>query len=366
MRILLDCRMASWTGVGRYTTGLARSLAAREDVELVQVAAAGERPPVAPHQGAQSIIASRHPFSIAGARELGRIAAEASADVMHCTHFPTPMPVAHPLVVTVHDLMPLLIPDIMPSLPKRLAYRWWNARAAKVADLIVTPSYSTAGDVERVFRAAAGKTRVTHEAADDFATGPMGLLDPALAEVADWPYVLSMGSTRKHKDLPVLLRAFAQVAQGRPELRLLLVGPDDRAFVEAQLASAPKAVRDQVVFTGRVDDAQLRTLYAGAQLFAFPSRYEGFGLPPLEAMSFGAPCIVADAASLPEVVGEAALRLPPGDAAAFAEAIERLLAQPELREELRQAGYERAEQFSWSLTADQTGAVYREAVGAEG
>jgi glycosyltransferase involved in cell wall biosynthesis len=122
-------------------------------------------------------------------------------------------------------------------------------------------------------------------------------------------------------------------------------------------------VRERVVFTGHVDDPQLRTLYAGAQLFAFPSRYEGFGLPPLEAMSFGAPCIVADAASLPEVVGEAALRVVPGDAHVLADAIESLLSDPQLREELREAGYRRAEQFSWSLTAEETVAVYREVIG---
>ena len=363
MRVLLDCRMASWTGVGRYTSGLARALAAREDIELVQVGVEGERPPIAPHQGARCVNASKHPFSLAGARELGGIATSVGADVVHCTHFPTPMPPVHPLVVTIHDLMPLLIPGIMPSLPKRLAYRYWNRRAARVADLIVTPSHATAADVEATFNAAAGKTRVTPEAADDFAAGPMGHLDPALTEVADWPYLLSMGSTRKHKDLPTLLRAFAQVAVARPELRLLLVGADDRPFIDSELASAPDAVRERVVFTGHVDDPQLRTLYAGAQLFAFPSRYEGFGLPPLEAMSFGAPCIVADAASLPEVVGEAALRVVPGDALVLADAIESLLSDPQLREELREAGYRRAEQFSWSLTAEETVAVYREVIG---
>jgi glycosyltransferase involved in cell wall biosynthesis len=352
--------MASWTGVGRYTTDLARALAARDDIELVQVAAANERPPVAPHQGARSIVAVKHPFSLAGSRELARIAGQADADVIHCTHFPTPRPARHPLVVTIHDLMPLLVPGIMTSPVKRAVYRWWNARAAKIADAIVTPSHSTAEDVERVFPAAAGKTRVTPEAADEFATGPMGQLQSALAEVADWPYLLSMGSTRKHKDLPTLLRAFARIAPNRPELRLLLVGRDDRAFVENVLQGVPHDVSDRVLFTGRVDDPQLRTLMAGAQLFAFPSLYEGFGLPPLEAMSFGAPCVVANAASLPEVVGDAALLFPPGDDEALSAELDRLLGDPGLREQLREKGYRRAESFSWAHTAEVTVAVYHE------
>jgi glycosyltransferase involved in cell wall biosynthesis len=365
MRVLLDCRMASWTGVGRYTVGLARALAARDDIELVQVGAAGERPPVARHQGGETEFASKHPFSLAGARELARIASATRADVLHCTHFPTPVPASHPLVVTIHDLMPLLVPGIMPSLPKRLAYRYWNRRAAKIADRIVVPSLSTAADVGRTFPISADKTRVTPEASDDFAAGPMGHLDPALAEVADWPYLLSMGSTRKHKDLPTLLHAFAQVALARPELRLLLVGADDYDYLDAEMHAVPATLRERVVFTGRVDDQQLRTLYAGAQVFAFPSRYEGFGLPPLEAMSFGAPCVVADAASLPEVVGDAALLFPPGDSAALAGAIERILTDHELRDQLAHEGVARARLFSWAHTAEATVAVYREAIGGE-
>ena len=118
MRVLLDCRMASWTGVGRYTVGLARALAARDDIELVQVAAANERPPVAGHQGARSVTAANHPFTLRGAREFGRIAATVDADVVHCAHFPTPRPISHPLVVTMHDVTPLNFPDAMvaPSL----------------------------------------------------------------------------------------------------------------------------------------------------------------------------------------------------------------------------------------------------------
>jgi len=362
MRVLLDCRMASWTGVGRYTVGLARALAARDDIDLIQVAAHDERPPVAPHQGARSLTAAKHPFSLAGARELGRMIRTVSPDVMHCAHFPTPMPASHPLVVTLHDLSPLLVPGIMPSLPKRLAYRYWNGRAAKIADRICVPSQFTASELTRLFPAALGKIHVTPEAADDFANGSRGLLNEGLAEIADWPYLLSMGSTRPHKDLATLLKAFAIIAPGRPDLRLLLVGSDDYDYVDDALPHVDRSIRDRVFFTGRVGDPALRTLMAGAKVFAFPSRYEGFGLPPLEAMEYGAPVVVADAASLPEVVGSAALLFSPGDPAACAEAILRVLDDVELRDDLVASGHERAAAFSWERTAEQTVAVYAAAL----
>jgi alpha-1,3-rhamnosyl/mannosyltransferase len=374
--------MASWSGVGRYTTGLARALAARDDIELVQVCAAGEAAPVPRGPGAEVVAASAHPFSVRGAFELARLARHAKPHVVHCSHFPTPAPVCGPLVVTLHDLTPLVVPGVMPSAARRAVYRAWNARAAHLADRIIVPSHATAADVARLFAAARGKLAVTPEAADDFASGPGAPLTGALARLAAPPYLLSMGSTKLHKDLPTLLRAFAQLAPAHPDLRLLLVGEEPPGYLAAALAAAsvgvpagvpppvPPAAPSpvgppppaRVAFTGRVSDAELRALYAGASAFAFPSRYEGFGLPPLEAMALGAPVVCADAASLPEVVGDAALLFAPGDAAALAAALSRLLDDPALHERLSRAGREHAAQFTWQRTAAATVAAYREAL----
>jgi len=362
MLVLLDCRMSSWSGVGRYTTGLARALAARDDIELVQVCAAGEAPPVAPGIGAEVAAASAHPFGVRGAFELGRLARQAKPDLVHCPHFPTPAPVRGPLVVTLHDLTPLLVPGVMPSAVKRVVYRAWNMRAARLADRVVVPSRVTAADVTRLTLAARGKLALTAEAADDLSSGPSGPLTGMLAHLASAPYLLSMGNTKPHKDLPTLLRAFARLAPPQPDLRLLLVGAESPGYLGAALAGVPLDVRARVAFTGRVTDAELRALYAGASAFVFPSRYEGFGLPPLEAMALGAPVVCANAASLPEVVGDAALLFPAGDAGALAGALGRLLDDPALRERLARAGLERAAQFSWERTATATVAAYREAL----
>ncbi len=361
MRVVLDCRMATWTGVGRYSTGLTRALAARDDLEIVQIVARGETAPVTT---AEAIPAAQHPFSVAGARELGRIVKAAHPDVTHCLHFPTPWPAPTPLVVTLHDLSPLLVLGLMPSALRRAVYREMNRRAVRIADAIICPSTHTARDVESHFSAAHTKTRVTLEAADDFSAGPRIALTGELARAASAPYIFSMGSTRPHKDLPTLLSAFAQLAPRHEDLRVLLAGAGERGYIESVLGSAPRDVRDRVAFTGRVSDAELRTLYAGAAVFAFPSRYEGFGLPPLEAMALGAPVVVSNAASLPEVVGEAAEVVEPGDVAGFASAIERVLTDTAHRDALVAAGHERAARLTWAAVAQTTAEVYREVAGA--
>jgi len=362
MRVALDCRMALWTGVGRYTVGLARALNHRDDIDLVAVVGAGSDMPQA-FSDVSCVEAAGHPFSFTGARSLARAVRDIRPDVVHCPHFPTPSPVEFPLVVTMHDLTPLLIPGVMPSVFKRAVYRWQTRRAVNVADRIITLSAFSLGEVERVYPAARGKGRVVFAAADDFASGPLEPLGGPLAEFTSAPYVLSMGSVRPHKDLPTLLSAFARIAAARPEVRLLLVGAEQPGYVVQHLGSAPVGLRDRVAFTGPVSDGVLRSLYASAAAFAFPSRYEGFGLPPLEAMAMGAPVVVARAASLPEVVGDAALTFAAGESDELAVCLERLLDDAPLRARLVAAGRARAGELTWDRTAATTTTVYSEVLG---
>lgn len=354
MRVLLDCRMATWSGIGRYSTGLARALARTGDVEIVQVIEEGASPPV---PEAPAMNARAHAFMPAGGLELARIVREVAPDLTHCLHVPTPLPAPHPLVVTIHDLTPLVVPAVMPSLARRLAYRWWNARAAKHADLILANSEATRSDVEHFFPVSRGRVRVVAHAADDFASVQSGPL-PAGLMPSGSRYLLSMGNTKPHKDLPTLLRAFATLHANDPELRLLLVGADVPGFAAGVLGSDPAAAA--VHFTGHVEDATLRTLYANATVFVFPSRYEGFGLPPLEAMIAGTPVVCSDAASLPEVVGDAALTFHAGDSDACAAAIARVLEEPDLRVRLVTSGARQVRHFTWERTAAATLAAYRE------
>ena len=376
MRVLLDCRMAFWSGVGRYTVGLTRALAKREDVQLTIAVGRVNRNspsaamPILPPELASHVtayVASGHPFSPAGAFDFGRIVRKVAPDVTHCLHFPTPFPARRPLVVTIHDLSPLLVPGLMPSFVKRAVYRAWNVRAVRVASRIIVDAAFTVGEIERVFPNSAGRITSVAIAADDFSSGKPEPLAGRIADLVRQPYVLSMSSTRLHKDLPTLLKAFTRLALVHPDLRLLLVGDDESGYLTAHLPTeTPVAIRERVSFTGRVSDGQLRTLYTGAAIFAYPSLYEGFGLPPLEAMALGAPVVTVEAASLPQVVGKAALLVPPGDPVALAAAIERVLTEPILRDRLIAAGHARAAEFTWAATAEATVNVYREVLNMDG
>lgn len=354
MRVLLDCRMASWSGIGRYSTGLVRALARAGGVEIVQVVEEGLPAPV---PDAESIPARKHPFYPTGGMELGSIVRRVAPDVTHCLHVPTPLPARHPLVVSIHDLIPLTVPQVMPSEVRRAAYRFWNFRASGEADRIIANSNATKCDLLRFYPHTSGTVSVIPLAADDL-TGVAPSPLPADLVGDGAPFLLSMGNTKANKDLPTLLRAFAVLHGSRPDLRLLLVGRDQPGYAVSVLGDSPAARR--VSFTGFVEDGVLLTLYARCAAFVFPSRYEGFGLPALEAMAMGAPVVCSDATSLPEVVGDAALLFAAGDADTAAAEVARVLDEPALRVSLVAAGKARAASFTWARAAASTIGVYEE------
>jgi alpha-1,3-rhamnosyl/mannosyltransferase len=174
-------------------------------------------------------------------------------------------------------------------------------------------------------------------------------------------YVLYFGSNKPHKNVPRLVQAFAQArieAQGS-RIELVVAGHWDERYPEAKQAAERLGLKDTVKFIGPVKDADLPALYGGAELFVFPSEYEGFGLPVLEAMACGAPVVCSSRSSLPEVAGDAALLCDPQDVESLARTIEQALTDRDLRAALQQRGLARAAQFSWEQAAQRTLGVYR-------
>jgi glycosyltransferase involved in cell wall biosynthesis len=179
----------------------------------------------------------------------------------------------------------------------------------------------------------------------------------------DGEYVLSVGSIQPRKNLVRLIKAYASLRgnQGGNNFpKLVLVGKRAWLYDETLRALEEARIRDSVVLTGYVPESDLPALYSGALCFVYPSVFEGFGLPPLEAMKCGAPVIVGNATSLPEVVADAGLKVDPFDVSAIAWAMDQLIKDPELRQELRDKGLARARLFDWKETARQTLAVYEQ------
>ena len=281
-----------------------------------------------------------------------------SSDVLH-----TPSPAAVPppgprqrTVVTVHDLAFLTHPQAFP-VQWRAMFRAGLARAVRSADALVTVSRHTAEDLLRRTRAMASRVHVVPLAAS-LPSEPQDVAATLRRLRVPEPYVLSVGTQEPRKNLVRLIRAYRRLAARGAPHSLLLAGP--LGWGQGPLLrEASSAGPGSVVFTGALSTEHLDALYRGADVFCYPSLYEGFGLPVLEAMLRGVPCVVSTSSSLPEVAGEAALLVDPLSTAGIAEALERVVSEPGLAHRLREAGRARAARYTWEQTARRTLEVYK-------
>ena len=268
------------------------------------------------------------------------------------------LPLVHPRrsLVTVHDLGYLHEPEAHRALD-RFYLDLSNRYHARAAARVLAISEATRDDLVRHYGVAPERVTVTHLAADASfrpVTDP-DLITAARAEHGIGPdYFLYVGTLQPRKNLSRLIRAFARVAAGRPGLQLVLAGKKGWLYDGILRQAESLGLSGRVIFPGYVGAEDLPALYSGALAFAFPSLYEGFGMPALEAMACGAPVLASNVSSLPEVVGDAGLLVDPTDEAALAAALERLASEPALRAELRQRGLARARLFSWERCAGET------------
>ncbi len=287
-------------------------------------------------------------------------------DVIHVPYFAPSLLGARKMVVTIHDLIPLVLPAYRGSLLVR-AYIGLVAMAARRAAAILTDSHASKKDIVRLLRVPAQRVRVVHLAASE-AFQPVverdRLSDLRRKYGLPEKYVLYLGGFDQRKNVETLVAAYAAMdADLTKQTRLVIAGrlptrdsdffPDPRPMVERW------GLRDRVVFTEWVAEEDKPALYSAATLFVFPSLYEGFGLPVLEAMSCGTAVIASKCTSLPEITGDAALLVDPGDAAGLAAAMTLLLESAPRREELASRALQRGKLFSWQETVGQTLDTYR-------
>jgi glycosyltransferase involved in cell wall biosynthesis len=296
-------------------------------------------------------------------RRAVRIAAESTrvhaltrtADIVH--HFGGRIPARHHGndIVTIHDLQPLHLPDNFSSV-KRRYLAWALPRTAEAAQLICTPSQWVADTVVAAFDVDPRSVRPVSSTYDTDEEVDSALVD----SLGSGPIVLYPAVTHPHKNHGVLLDAVDRLVADHPGLVLVLTGAAGRAdeAVAARIARS----RAEVVRPGRVSSSVLRGLLRQADVLAFPSSYEGFGLPVLEAMRVETPVVAADATALPEVVGDAAVLVNPDDPDAWASAIDEVLIEPATRERLNEAGQRRVEHYAPGAAAARLLDVWRSAV----
>ena len=299
--------------------------------------------------------------------EQTRLAAlSSSLDLLHGLAFAAPLAARCPTVITVHDLSFLRFPEAFHRV-NRAYLTLFTKLSTRRAMRVIAVSESTRRDVialcgvpgERVITIPNGVDEAFHPA--------------DAAEVAEFRrnrrlperFILYLGTLEPRKNLETLIDAYAGLrADGKTVPKLVIAGGKGWFFETIFARVAELGLTDEVFFPGYLPGAELPWWYRSAELFAYPSRFEGFGLPVLEAMACGTPVITTTSSSLPEVAGDAALLVDPDDTTALTDALRRLLTDSQLREGLRAAGLRQAARFSWTRTATQTAQVYRDLLGA--
>ncbi len=351
-----------------YARELIAALYERGDVEMVafvnRVAAATPGPwNELARQAPVPVDARRRTEWVRGEQQhVPRLARAEGVDLVHSLASTAPLHGPRPRVTTIHDLLFLKAPEAHFGL-MGLGMRVLVPLAAHRSDRVIAVSGSTAGDVARHLRVPRSRIDIVPEAAD---TAHRAVPDPeselrVALGLGDRPVLLSVSAKRPHKNLLRLLGALGRIpAERRP----LLVLPGYPTPHEQELRTRADALRltDDVRMPGWIGAGQLEGLYALARAFVFPSLYEGFGLPVLEALRRGLPVACSDRSSLPEVAGDAALLFEPTDEGAIAAALERVLVDERLRERLRAAGRVQAARFTWAATAAGTVESYRRAL----
>ena len=367
MRIGIDGRKLHDFGIGTYIRNLLRQLARldqqSEFVVLCQpnhcetIAAFGANFRGVPESAANYSVAEQIKIPLALRRE--------RVDLFHAPHYVLPPLVRCRSVVTIHDCIHLMFPEYLPN-KFALAYaRTSITLAARRATRVLTVSESSKRDILRFVDTEPDKIDVIYNAYDErFGVEPR---EEEVVRVREryqlqGEFVLYAGNVKPHKNLKRLIEAFHLVRQrGLDHLKLVLIGDDVSKYADLRRAVHQHQLHKHVRFLGYLPEETLAVMYRLAGVFVFPSLYEGFGLPPLEAMASGTPVVTSNVSSLPEVVGDAALLVDPYDPAAIAGGMERALTDPALRLSLREKGLARATEFSWEHSVRRIREIYGEA-----
>ncbi len=373
MRIAIDIRRAGDFGVGTYLRNVINQLARQDRTNEYLLVGSQE------HLGEfdslpenfQLLEYPHPPGSWHTHFHLPLVLQEQRTDLLHMPWFYAPAWATCPMVITVHDLTDLLYPPDGARIIQT-GRLFFARRALEKARRIMSVSQAGRRELARVFGIAESKIEVIYNALDErLVREPFPADADRILErhAVNFPFLLYAGNIKPHKNLVRLIEAFAVVKAelyNEPEfrnLKLLVIGDELAKHPDLRRAVVRSRVREDVRFMGFVPYQTLRVFYARAQAFLFPSLYEGFGLPPLEAMAHGTPVVTSNVSSLPEVVGEAALLVNPENVFDIVRGIRLVLTDGRLRQQLVRSGYQQVQRYSWERSVAQIRAVYEAAPG---
>ena len=309
--------------------------------------------------------------TLKGSFEFRAIVRRLHCDVVHIPHlFWIPRGLPCPYIVTVHDLLEHMYGARDGSSLRRSLHLQLTRRALHKAARVLAVSQFTKSEVERTFGIPGERIEVVYNAIDErFLRGHATEADRQLIAEryqVNYPFILYAGAIRPHKNVVRTIEAFSALKtelekEGQfPDLKLIIIGDDLSSHPDLRRTVIRSGVQNDVRFLGFVPIEVLRIFYDVAKVFVFPSLYEGFGLPPLEAMAHGTPVVTSSTSSLPEVAGNAAVMVNPENVFEIRRALQKALLDPALRLRMKQRGYEQAQRFSWTISVARILEIYRE------
>jgi glycosyltransferase involved in cell wall biosynthesis len=378
VRIAIDIRRMTDFGVGTYTRNIVRALARLDrNNEYMLLGSAEKIAEIGPlPQNFRGQPFDKNDTSVSGYLECRNLLQRMRCDLVHIPHlFWAPRSLPCRYVVTVHDLLEHMYRTHDRSSLRRSMHFQLTGRVLRHADRIFAVSKFTKSEIEKIFGIPASRIQVIYNAIDErFLRGHATEQDrQVLAEryLINQDFLLYAGRISPHKNVVRIIEAFSALKaalekEGKfPGLKLIIIGDELSKHPDLRRTVIRGGVQNDVRFMGFVPIEVLRIFYDAAKVFVFPSLYEGFGLPPVEAMAHGTPVVTSNTSSLPEVVGSAAVLVNPENVFEIMRALHRVLVDQVLREKLKQRGYAQAQKFSWDASAEQLIAAYEE-IGGRG
>jgi glycosyltransferase involved in cell wall biosynthesis len=373
VKVAIDIRRISEFGVGTYTRNVVRALARADHYnQYLLLGSLQEVAEIGPLPGNFQCVPLLEPQRTArGYFDCRAVIKRLHCDIAHIPHlFSIPRNLPCPYVITVHDVLEHMYGAGEGSNLKRLLHFHLTRHVLKGAKRILAVSKFTKSEIEKLFAIPGQRIEVVYNAIDErFLRGHATEADrQILAEryLVTYPFLLYAGRISPHKNLVRIIEAFSALKaqlEKQPQyadLKLIIIGDELSKHPDLRRTVIRSGVQNDVRFMGFVPIEMLRLFYDAAKIFVFPSLYEGFGLPPLEAMAHGTPVVTSNISSLPEVVGNAAVLVNPENVFEIMRALHRVLLDQSVRDRIRQRGYEQVRKFSWDASAQRILEVYEE------